>query len=364
MADFTVYAVIMAGGVGRRLWPLSTSSKPKQFIDIDGQSLLSRTFQRIEPLVPRERILVVTSEAHGELVSKCLPDLPTQNIVEEPVGRNTAPCIGLSAIYSRKHLDLKADSSVMIVLPADHLVKNGSEFRESLSLGSEIAYSEGSYVTLGIEPTEPATGYGYIQAGDSFGDYNSAKEVVSFTEKPDYATAKKFLRSGNYFWNSGTFIWRTDSLLQGFKNYLPKVMVGLEDIENSFGMEGKRDVLERVYGNFESISIDYGLMEKAENTVVIPASFGWSDLGDWPSFELVLSERQGGNNCFGNVYFEDSRNNLAYNQADKPVVLLGMDDLVVVNAQNALLVMRKEKAQQVKQIANKFDQEGGGENDS
>ncbi len=361
MADFTIYVVIMAGGAGTRLWPLSTSSKPKQFIDIDGQSLLSKTFKRIEPFVPRERVLVVTGEAHGELVSKCLPDLPEQNIIEEPVGRNTAPCIGLSAIYSRKYLGLEADSSVMVVLPADHLVKKGSEFREILSLASEVAYSEGSYVTLGIEPNKPATGYGYIKAGDFLDDYSPARKVVSFTEKPDYAKAKKFLEAGNYFWNSGTFIWRTDVLLQGFKKYLPTILTGLEDIEDSFGIEDEHEVLEGVYDKFESISIDYGLMEKAENAVVIPASFGWSDLGDWPSLELVLPESEGGNNYSGDVSFQDSRDSLVYNETDKPAVLLGVEDLVVVNVQKALLVMKKGKAQQVKQIAKEFDKAVGGE---
>lgn len=359
MSDFSIYAVIMAGGRGRRLWPLSTPSRPKQFIEVNGKSLLARTFDRISPLISPDQVMVVTNKGKGSLVEEDLPELPEKNIIEEPMGKNTAPCIGLSAIYSRETLELDESNSVMVVLPADHLVGKEKRFRELLQLASETAFNREKLVTLGIRPTRPATGYGYIEAGDVLDGAEVAREVVSFTEKPDSATAEKFLAAGNYYWNSGTFIWRTDQLLDNLSEYMPELSGGLESIAGALGGPRADEVLREEYEKFSPVSIDYGLMEKAEKRAVIPASVDWSDLGDWPSFEQLLKGDDHGNSSQGQVICEKSENNIVFNDTQKPVVVLGLSDTVVVNTPESLLVMNKDKAQEVKRIAREMEEKEG-----
>ncbi len=364
MPNYDMYAVIMAGGQGTRLWPLSTLARPKQFIDIGGESLLTRTFKRISPLVPPENVLVVTGKSQGELARECLPALPEANVIEEPVGKNTAPCIGLSAVYAERSLGLEPENSVMIVLPADHLISRDGMFRDILRSGTELAYERGEYVTLGIEPTRPATGYGYIRGGNPIPGFEPGREAESFTEKPDKETANAFLQSGDYYWNSGTFLWRTDRLLDGLREHLPDLYAGLDRIGHHVGEESEGDALSREYEGFSSVSIDYGLMEKTDDKAVVPASVGWSDLGDWPSLGLVLDGVEDGNSLHGEVEFHSSANNLVYNGDEKPAVLLGVDDLVVANTSEALLVMKKHEAQAVKAIAKAHSKDDGGKNDS
>ncbi len=357
MNNIPVYGVIMAGGRGRRLWPLSTPARPKQFIEVNGKSLLSRTFDRISPLISPENVLVVTNKGKGEMVQEELPELPGNNIIEEPMGKNTAPCIGLSAIYSHKTLDLNDDKSVMIVLPADHLVRREKRFRELMKRASEVAFEGEKFVTLGIEPTEPATGYGYIKAGERLEPGEEARKAESFTEKPDRQTAEEFLAAGNYYWNSGTFIWRTDSLLQGLKKNMNGLYRGLKKIERSLGTGRADEVLKEEYSKFSGTSIDYGLMENVgpDERAVIPASVGWSDLGDWPSFEQLIESDADGNSCHGDVICHSSKKNLIFNDGEKPVVTLGLSDLVVVNTSETVLVMEKGKAQEVKRLAKEFE---------
>ncbi len=356
MSDFTIYAVIMAGGRGRRLWPLSTPSRPKQFIEIDGKSLLARTFDRISPLIDPERVMVVTNKGKGNLVEQDLPQLPARNIIEEPMGKNTAPCIGLSAVYSREILDLDESNSVMVVLPADHLVGKEKRFRELLQLASEVAYDREKLVTLGIRPTNPATGYGYIEAGDVLDGKEVPREVLSFTEKPDSATAEEFLAAGNYYWNSGTFIWRTDQLIDNLAEYMPTLSKSLRNIAEALGSPRADEVLNEEYREVSSVSIDYGLMEKADERAVIPASVDWSDLGDWPSFEKLLETDDRGNSTHGKVICDESKDNIVFNDIHKPVVALGISDTVIVNTPDSLLVMNKDKAQEVKRIAREIEE--------
>jgi len=359
MSNFTVYAVIMAGGRGRRLWPLSTPSRPKQFIEVNGRSLLARTFDRISPIIDPNNVLVVTNKGKGSLVEEDLSELPEQNIIEEPMGKNTAPCIGLSAIYSREMLELDEDKSVMLVLPADHLVGKEARFRELLESAARVAFSREKLVTLGIRPTHPATGYGYIEAGEAIDGTEMAREVVSFTEKPDSDTAGEFLAAGNYYWNSGTFIWRTDRLLDQLNKYMSGLSEGLEKIGEVLGKDNAREVLSREYEKFSATSIDYGLMEKADQRAVIPASVQWSDLGDWPSFEKLMDSDDRGNSCQGEVICEKAKNNIVFNDTEKPVVTMGLSDTVIVNTDGALLVMNKENAQEVKRIARKMEDKEG-----
>lgn len=357
MNNIPIYGVIMAGGRGRRLWPLSTPSRPKQFIEVNGESLLSRTFDRISPLISPENVLVVTNKGKGEMVQEELPELPGDNIIEEPMGKNTAPCIGLSAVYSHKILDLDDDNSVMVVLPADHLVKRGKRFRELIKQASEVAFEGNKFVTLGIKPTEPATGYGYIKAGERLESGEEARKAESFTEKPDRQTAEEFLAAGNYYWNSGTFIWRTDRLLQGLKKNMNELYRGLERIERVLGSERADEITQEEYSKFSGTSIDYGLMENVgpDERAVIPASVGWSDLGDWPSFEQLIGSDEDGNSCYGDVMCDSSKKNIIFNDGQKPVVTLGLSDLVVVNTSESVLVMEKERAQEVKRLAKEFE---------
>lgn len=364
MSDFDIYAVIMAGGRGRRLWPLSTPSRPKQFIEVDGKSLLSRTFTRISPLIDPENVLVVTNKGKGGLVEEDLPELPEENIIEEPMGKNTAPCIGLSAVYSREVLGLDDDNSVMVVLPADHLVGREKRFRELLDLAAGVAFRREKLVTLGIKPTRPATGYGYIEAGDRLDGEEVPREVISFTEKPDSATAEEFLAAGNYYWNSGTFIWRTDQLLDGLSRHMTGLSRGLKNIREALGEPGAGAKLKDEYEKFSSTSIDYGLMEKAGNRAVIPASVDWSDLGDWPSFEKLLGSDGSGNSCQGEVICQKSEDNIVFNDTGKPVVALGLTDTVIVNTPESLLVMDRDRAQEVKRIAKEMEEREENNNDS
>lgn len=357
MKKYKIYGVIMAGGRGRRLWPLSTPERPKQFIKVNGESLLARTYNRVASLIDRENLLVVTNQGKGKLVEEDLPQLPARNIIEEPMGKNTAPCIGLSAVYSQKVLNLEKEDSVMVVLPADHMVGREARFRELLQLAARVAYEQEELVTLGIKPTRPATGFGYIEAGDTIEGNETAKRVLSFTEKPGPSTAEKFLKAGNYYWNSGTFIWRTDKLLEGLEDYMPDLFRGLEKIKDSLGTSREKETLREEYENFTGTSIDYGLMEKASNRAVIPASVEWSDLGDWPSFELLLESDEYDNSFKGEVTFRESEGNLVYDHTGKPSVVLGLSGVVVVNTPEALLVMDKDQAQEVKQVAREFEEE-------
>lgn len=355
MDDFQLYVVVMAGGRGRRLWPLSTPERPKQFIELNGKSLLERTYDRISPMVEDDKVIVVTGGDKGELVREDIPNLPEENVIEEPVGKNTAPCIGLAAALSENLLGLREDRSVMAVLPADHLVEREGRFREVLESAARVAYEKHKLITLGIDPTRPATGYGYIEAGEDLPGEEKAKDVVSFTEKPDQETAEKFLAAGNYYWNSGTFIWRTDTLLDGIKEHMPALYDGLERISAATGTSDEAETIREEYKRFSGNSIDYGLMEEADNRGVLPASVGWSDLGDWTSFRKLLESDEDGNSCYGEVTCRDSANNLIYSDTEKPLVGLGLEDVVVVETPEALLVMDKSKAQDVKSVAREFE---------
>ncbi|MFP4588947.1 MAG: mannose-1-phosphate guanylyltransferase [Candidatus Bipolaricaulota bacterium] len=355
--ELQVYAVIMAGGGGRRLWPLSTAQLPKQFIDFGGTSLLQRTFQRISPLVSADKTLVVTGADMGSLVREQLPSLPSSNVIEEPARKNTAPCIGLGGILSREVLDLPPSRSVMVVSPSDHLITRGEKFRQKLRSAVQLA-GRGKYmVTLGIKPDRPATGYGYIRAGEEL-DHDGARKAVNFTEKPDLEKARTFMRAGCYFWNSGTFIWRTDLLFEKFKTYLPEIFSGLQEIGRAWGGEDQDGVLRERYRGFSSISVDYGLMEKVDDRAVFPSSFGWSDVGDWASVSPLLGEDESGNVVEGRAVADEVCNSVIYNSEDKPVVGLGLEDLIVVNAESGVLVIPKSRVQDLKPIVKEIQEEG------
>ncbi len=348
-SDVSVYGVIMAGGIGKRLWPVSNPKKPKQFINFDGKSLLRRTYERIEPLIGADRTIVVTNKDMGKLVSSDLPELPEENIIEEPYRRNTAPCIGLSALIGQKKLGLSSENSVMAVLPADHLITEKDKFLSSIKEAIEVAKKGKSLVTLGIQPTGPRTGYGYIEAGEKEGT-GAAREVLNFTEKPDRRTAEKFLSEGNYFWNSGMFVWRTDVLLEEIEKDLPSLSASLGRIKSALNTESETEIIDEEYEKMNSVSIDYGVMEKARDRSVVPASFNWNDVGSWSSLKPLLGEDEEGNSARGEVELKETEESVVFNDADKKILAFGVENLVIAESEDALLVMDKAKAEDLKEI--------------
>jgi mannose-1-phosphate guanylyltransferase len=334
----------MAGGVGRRFWPLSRVERPKQFLKFFGdRSLLQMTVDRMRPLMPAENILIVTNERYLEQTAEQLPEIPTANILLEPVSRNTAPCIAFGAgIVHRDH-----PNAVMLVLPADHLVQDVPAFHEVLRLAIRAAEEPGALVTIGIRPNRPATGYGYIEFEEQ--ETGSVFRVRSFTEKPDRERAVEFLSSGRYLWNSGMFTWRVDTIWSEVRRNLPGVYEAFADVLDRPELD--RQLVQNAFIQSPSISVDYGIMEKAEQVLVVPGEFGWSDVGDWQAAYEVGPKDDHDNALFGNVSVLDSNRCLAY-ASERRVNLLGVDDLVVVDAGDTVLVCHRSQAQRVKEAAN------------
>ncbi len=352
----SLYAVIMAGGVGSRFWPRSRRSNPKQFLDVFGEaSLIQNTFARLQPLVEPEHVFVVTNEAYTAKTHEHLPAVPAENILGEPVARNTAPCIALAA--ARLHA-LDPDAT-MVVLPADHLVANVERFHEVLQAAVEAAQT-GALVTIGIRPTHPETGYGYVQF-DADGDFDGIRDdgptdrprahrVMSFAEKPDLATAERFLDAGDFLWNSGMFIWRADAILDAMERHLPKVHRAFAPLQDAFGTDRQQEAVEAAYQQTPKISIDYGVMERADNVLVVPGSFGWSDVGDWRAVHELADKDDAGNRAEGNVILQDTARSFARSADGRLLVLVGMQDTVVVDTGDAVLVCHREQAQKVKNV--------------
>jgi mannose-1-phosphate guanylyltransferase len=342
------FAVVMAGGRGTRLWPVSTEERPKQFLTLNGRSLIQETVDRLTSLFPAERIWIVTVKGQRELTQEHLPEIPLENIIEEPVGCNTALCIGLASIYL-KRID---PAAVMAALPADHFIKDEKSFRQALTLGMRMA-QQGYLVTLGIVPNRPATGYGYIEAGEDLSQsYHGlkAESVARFIEKPSLATAKRFIRMGNYYWNSGIFIWKVERILEELATHMPELYTGLEQIEASWRRPELNDVIARVYRRQESVSIDHGVMEKASRIAVIPVEMGWNDLGDWSSLSSVLEKDTDGNVIRARQIGIDLKNSTVFSTQAKLIATIGLENVVIVDTPEALLVMDRRRAQEVKDV--------------
>lgn len=363
----TPYAVIMAGGRGERLWPLSTEECPKQFLRLFGaRTLLQETAGRIQPLVPWENTLAVVGKGHAHLVSEQLPSLPVSNVIVEPVGRGTAPCVGLAALYVSQ-IDPKG---IMIILPADHIIQNGQRFLVLLEEAVTIA-SEGTHlVTLGISPSSPATGYGYIRASTpcqktASGAQIRALEVERFTEKPDLAKAESFLREGGYFWNSGMFVWRADTILSEIKEHIPPLYEGLLEIERHLGGPDEAAIVKEVYSRQRSLSIDYGVMEKSTRTCVLPTGdIGWSDVGDWSALDAALDKDEHGNVVLGRHLGVDTHDTTVISRHGGLIATLGISNLVIVDTNEVLLVMDKMRAQEVKDLLREVEQDNAGKGHS
>jgi len=358
MQRVDVRAVIMAGGRGERLWPLSTSDRPKQFLPLAGdRTLLQATVARIAPLVPAERTYVVVPQEFAHLVQEQL-NIPGENIMIEPIGRNTAPCLGLAALVLRA----KDPQAVMIALPADHVIRYPDRFLAILDAAVRVAADGEHLVTLGIIPDRPATGYGYIRRGDRLEQLGEVGvyRARGFTEKPDRKTAAQFLAAGEYLWNSGMFVWRVDTFLTAIAKHMPDLHAALCEIEPHLGRPDWAEVVAQVYESLPSVSIDYGVMEKAANVVVIPADIGWSDVGDWSALGAVLPADPQRNVSRAHHVGVDTEGCIVFAaDPERLVATIGLKDVVIVETEQGLLVMRKDRAQEVRRILGLLRSQGG-----
>ena len=339
-------ALIMAGGRGERFWPRSRQNMPKQFLSLtdDGKTMIQLTVERILPLVNMEDIFIVTNRSYKDLVREQLPDLPDENILCEPVGKNTAPCIGLGAV----HIAKKYGDAVMMVLPSDHLIKYTSLFLNTLTDACEVAEQGGNLVTLGIAPDCPETGYGYIkfQPEQTLG---RAFAVEKFVEKPDLETAKAYLASEQYLWNSGMFIWKTSTILDNLQAHLPETYAGLCKIREAIGTPMEEQVLEREFQGVRAESIDYGVMEKARDIYILSGAFGWDDVGSWLAVSRIKRSNELGNVVEGNVVTVDTRDTIIQG-GGKLIAAVGLEDMIVVDSEDALLICEKAHAGDIKKV--------------
>lgn len=349
-----VTALIMAGGKGERFWPRSRVNRPKQFIDVTGcgKTMIQLTVERILPLTEPENVYVVTNEMYHSLVREQLPYIPEKNILCEPAARNTAPCIGLGAIYSLR----SRGDSVMMVLPSDHLIKYPDLFRKALQDGIGIAEHGQKLVTIGIMPDCPETGYGYIKKASINAEYK-AWPVERFVEKPDRETAEKYLASGEYFWNSGMFIWKASTFLSAMERYMPDVYKHLINIKESIGSLEEHSVLQEEFLEMRSESVDYGIMEKAEDIYVIPGKFGWDDVGSWLAVERIKERDENRNVISGNV-IETGTSNCIIEASDKLIAAVGLQGIVVVDSEDVTLIGAKEHMGDIKKVLEKIRQRG------
>jgi mannose-1-phosphate guanylyltransferase len=350
----------MAGGIGTRFWPMSRTSRPKQFIDIlgTGETLIRQTFRRFAKVFPVENILIVTNEIYRDLVLEQIPELGPDQVLPEPARRNTAPCIA----YANYRILAKDPDAVMVVAPSDHIILKEDLFLENILSSLKAATENNWLLTLGIKPSRPDTGYGYIQflEGQVFPSDPQIKRVKTFTEKPDLEIALKFLECGDFLWNSGIFIWSLKSIMAAFKEYLPDVTNLFKKGTGKYGTAEEAAFINDTYAVCKSISIDVGIMENAANVYVLTADFGWSDLGTWGSLYENRPLDRNGNTVIGkNVLLYDARNCIVNMPKDKLVILEGLSDYIVVESENVLLVCRKSSEQQIRQIVNDVRLEKG-----
>lgn len=351
-----MFAVIMAGGKGSRFWPRSREKMPKHLLDIEGErTIIRETVDRIRPLVPPERTLMVTGRSHAAELIRQLPEIPAENILIEPVGRNTAPCIGLAAL----HIQKRVPDAVMLVLPSDHRIGDEITFRRVLDAAGKVAAGGNSLVTIGIRPTGPETGYGYIEQGDPFpaGGDGEIRRVRSIREKPPIEQAMEFLRQGCFLWNSGMFVWKASTILGAIKRFLPELHAGLVQIREALGTEREEEIVGEVYSAQKAVSIDYGVMEKVEDVLVIPGNFGWSDLGSWDALWDVSGKDENGNVARGSLIGIDAGDCLVHSPG-KLVALVGVRDLLVVETDDALLICRRGRSQDVRKVVEILERKG------
>ena len=362
------YCVIMAGGVGSRFWPFSRNKKPKQFLDFfgTGRSLLQMTIDRFRPIVPIENILIVTNVLYRDLVLEQIPDLKAEQVLCEPARRNTAPCIAYAAarIKAMEAMRRKGDEAMrrkarIVVAPSDHLILQEETFRQTIQQGFDFIENNDALLTLGMKPTRPETGYGYIQMGEVAREASYSLEakgemickVKAFTEKPNLELAKVFLESGDFLWNSGIFIWSLDSILNAFQEFLPEMANKFAEGDKVMGTADEDAFIQQMFPTCPSISIDYGVMEKAKNVHVIPSDFGWSDLGTWGSlYELSDKDENENVTLHSDATYYDSHGNIVTLPKGRLAVVQGLEDCIVAESDGVLLICKRDAEQQIRQF--------------
>ncbi|MBR1564191.1 MAG: mannose-1-phosphate guanylyltransferase [Paludibacteraceae bacterium] len=346
------YCVIMAGGIGSRFWPFSRNDRPKQFLDFfgTGRSLLQMTVDRFRPIVPIENVLIVTNVAYRDLILEQIPDISSSQILCEPCRRNTAPCIA----YAMSRIQALTDNANIVVAASDHLITNEPEFLRIITEGLNYVAGHDSLLTLGMRPTRPETGYGYIQfETPQTGNESNILVVKTFTEKPNRELAEVFVRSGEFLWNSGMFLWNLQAVMKALHQYLPLVMEQFDQGADIFGTPAEETFIQEHFPLCPNISIDYGVMEKASNVMVMAADFGWSDLGTWGSlYDLSDKDPQGNVSLHSEALFYDSQSNIVTLESGKLAVIEGLDDYIVAENQGVLLICRKQNEQQIRQMVN------------
>ena len=340
-----VFAVIMAGGVGSRFWPRSREKSPKQLLKIfDEKTMIQNTADRLQGFVEYKNIFVVTNKLQKEEISKQLPEIPKENILEEPFGRNTAAAIGLASVLIQK-LDPNA---TILVLPADHIIREKDIFQESLQRAAKYANTTGGLLTIGIPPSRPETGYGYIQIDENELEENIFK-VLTFAEKPNYDTALNFVQSGDFLWNSGMFVWRVDSIINEISLLMPELAEALKNIAAASGTPSFEKTLLEEYGQLRSVSIDYGIMEKSHKVYLTKGKFTWSDVGSWEEVHQLSTKDKNDNSVVGNIYTDKTSDSYIYSPS-KFTAVIGLDNVIVINTDDALLVCKRDNAQEVKKV--------------
>ncbi len=350
------YAILMAGGVGSRFWPVSTSDFPKQFHDMlgTGETLIQKTFNRLAQLIPEENIFILTNARYNDLVFEQLPNVTKRQVVLEPAMRNTAPCI----LYASMKIMKENENAVMIVAPSDHWIEDESAFTANVKTAFDYCESHNALMTLGITPTFANTGYGYIEYDKSSKD--TIKPVAQFREKPDYETAKAFIKQGNFLWNAGIFMWSVKSVIEAFKNNQPELYKLFESGYNTYNTDFEDDFIEDNYAKAENISVDYAIMEKSKNVYVIPATFDWNDLGTWGSLYDKLDKDEDKNAVVNSkILLDDASGNMIRTKPGKVVVAEGLKDYIVVDKDEVLLIFPKSKEQDIKKVLQKVKETFG-----
>lgn len=344
------HVVIMAGGIGSRFWPMSTPECPKQFIDVMGcgRSLIQLTADRFDGVCPRENMWVVTSEKYIDIVREQLPEIPESNILAEPCARNTAPCIAFACWKIKK----KHPRANIVVTPSDALVINTGEFRRVMEKALRFTDDSSAIVTIGIRPTRPETGYGYIAAANQLQTDKEIYTVDAFKEKPDKETAEKYLAEGNFFWNAGIFVWNVRTITSVMRVYAPGIAQIFDRIFPDFYTEKENETIKKLFPTCEAISIDYAVMEKAQEIYVLPASFGWSDLGTWGALRGLLPQDKSGNATVGaDVRLYESKNCIVHTSEEKRVVIQGLDGYIIAEKDNTLLICKLDEEQRIKEFS-------------
>lgn len=341
--------LIMAGGAGTRFWPLSRKDNPKQFLKLtsDEKTMLQCTVDRVKEMVDINQIFIATNNLYVDKIANQLPKLPRENIIVEPCKRNTAPCIGLASLY----INNKYPDSTMVVLPSDHVIEDNDSFIDILDSAINYAEKGQNIITLGIKPNKPETGYGYIHLGNKIENIkgNNIFKVNKFTEKPDYQTAARFYEDGDYYWNSGMFVWKTKTILNKIETHLPDIYESLQKIADAIGASNEEEVINKEFSCMNGISIDYGVLEKEKDIFVIPANFGWNDVGSWPALSEINKKDKFDNTINSEHVGIDTTDSIIYSE-DKLVTSIGVDNLIIVNTKDAILVCNKNNAQDVKKL--------------